>query len=472
VSKNGVRVEGVPSARFGCGRDGWGVYGGWDAEGGVFRAWVDPLGMWPLFYSIDGDTVRISDSLCALVRDMPAPRRLDEEAMSVFFSLGYFLGNDTPFSGVRALGLGGRLEVDGNGARVTEEPPTRSDAAISDRREAIEEYVRLLRQAVHRSLERVGPARAIFLSGGRDSRLIFLMLRSLNASPEICVTLGSGTSTGSDVDVASRLCARLGVAHQFAETRDPDYQAIVASTEATHLCADENGWIAPASGYLAGLTDVAYDGIAGDVLAGGLFLNERLVDACERRDWAGATGVVLERTRLGKRLRARAEGWLGVEAPVGIAKRRIEEALAAQDNEASPGSMFYFRSRTRREISTIPFGIERQIGRVGTPFLDPDFVRFASAVPARWRLDKSFHTEAVHWAFPEVSDVPFATVRNRHGKATAYIESYARAALGAISAAGVIDAAGLLPFRRNIAWMAYLISLKRLAIGVGEHIRE
>lgn len=462
IHPRAARVNGAARARFGCGDDEWGAHAGWDSDGDSFHAWTDPLGMWPLFYHVDGGTVRVSDSLYAIVRDLPRPRRLNVEAMAVFLRLGYFLDNETPFEDVRVLGPGGRLRADSAGARVSEAPPAPSDLVVSDREGAWEEYARLFRAAVGRCLDRVGAPSAMFLSGGRDSRMILLTLYALGAPPRICVTLGSGLGEDTDVGVASRLCARLGLEHHVVLTRDPDFNATVASFEASHLCADEHGWIAPASEYLAGLTDVAYDGIAGDVLGGGLFLNERLIASCEGEEWRRASSIVLERSVLTERQRSAAARWLGVESRSDV-EGRIAEALIARRDEISPSSMFYFWSRTRREIALLPFGIERRIPSVAAPFLDREFVRFASAIPARWRLGKAFHSEAIHRMYPDVADIPFATARNRYGRLGAYAESYPAAVVAASRAGGFGGAAALRPLWRNLSWIAYLTALRRLA---------
>src|SRR5205085_2976358 len=104
-----------------------------------------------------------------------APAELDERALSVFLRLGFFLGEDTAFTAIKALPpaatmrwRAGRLEL--RGSRPPPPPP-----ADLGRSEAIEQYAALFRASIERCLE-PGDDIVLPLSGGRDSRHILLEL--------------------------------------------------------------------------------------------------------------------------------------------------------------------------------------------------------------------------------------------------------------------------------------------------------
>ena len=64
---------------------------------------ADPFGFVPLFRWDSNTGPIVRPSLAALV-DAGAPTTFDYDALSVFLRLGFFLGDDTPFASIRAVG--------------------------------------------------------------------------------------------------------------------------------------------------------------------------------------------------------------------------------------------------------------------------------------------------------------------------------------------------------------------------------
>src|SRR6185312_10858126 len=90
------------------------------SEDGVFARWLwdgtrlvisnDRYGFFPLFWSrTPGGGVCVSSSLVTLI-EHGASTDLDVEALSVFFKLGFFVSDDTPFSAVKAVPPNARFE--------------------------------------------------------------------------------------------------------------------------------------------------------------------------------------------------------------------------------------------------------------------------------------------------------------------------------------------------------------------------
>ena len=73
-----------------------GVFVRWRVLDGEFTLSTDRYGMYPCSYCVDANTLRVSPSIPRLLPE-GAPVILDDEALAVFFRLGYFLDDRTPF---------------------------------------------------------------------------------------------------------------------------------------------------------------------------------------------------------------------------------------------------------------------------------------------------------------------------------------------------------------------------------------
>ena len=84
----------------GAPRDG--IFSSWKWDGAQLSIENDRYGVYPLYYFVRKNEICISSSLPTLI-DRGAPSDLNCEALAVFFRLGYFLGESTPFRAIRAL---------------------------------------------------------------------------------------------------------------------------------------------------------------------------------------------------------------------------------------------------------------------------------------------------------------------------------------------------------------------------------
>jgi asparagine synthase (glutamine-hydrolysing) len=80
-----------------------GIYAGWTSAGRDVTLEQDRYGFYPLFSWITDARRTIATDIPALLR-AGAPRALDFDALSVFLRVGFFLGDDTPFRSIRAVG--------------------------------------------------------------------------------------------------------------------------------------------------------------------------------------------------------------------------------------------------------------------------------------------------------------------------------------------------------------------------------
>lgn len=372
----------------------------------------DRLGFLPIFYAASPDRILVSPSLPKLISE-GAPVELDEAALAAFFQLGFFLGEDTPFRSIRVLppdGVlywrSGKLEVSGGFTLQSEVRLTR--------RAALDGYVSLFQQAIHRSLPHHGRI-GVPLSGGRDSRHILLELHRQDCLPQLCVTLEHPSGDWpprplEDALVASRLAERLGVRHVILPPPSDRLEAEVRKNILTGFSADEHGWMLPLRDFFHGRRLRVYDGIGGDVLSAGLFLTPRRLRFLEGdciSDLAHdlcSNGYFLTLVRQSARF------------PRDLAVEQIERELRRHIAAPNPIGSFYFWNRTRREIGQAPFGLFLDKAAISTPYLDPDLQGFLASLPIGLLRDKRFHSDAIARGYPNFADVPYrASGKLHHG---------------------------------------------------------
>jgi asparagine synthase (glutamine-hydrolysing) len=381
-----------------------GVFADWRLDGTRLTVRTDPLGFFPLFVFISERELCISPSLVTLV-ERGAPRDLDLDALGVFLRLGYYLRDATPFTAIRALPPARMLTWAG-GEPALEPWPALTPTHEISRDRALDAFVERFRDAVRRRLPPGDEPYELPLSGGVDSRHIFLELLRQRRPPERVIT-GSQQVADRDITAAGHLAARAGIKQvTLGGSLDAGYRTELRKNRATSFCADEHGWYLPVADHLHAHTRLTYDGIGGDVLSGGAYLYPGEVKSVAE----GHFESFLDRLAP-PHLETVLEAALTPEVFRAIPRARaLEQAadeLRLHTSAANPIGSYSFSNTTRREISLVPHSLLAPLA-VHSPFLDCDVIELLAGLPASLLVDRRFHVDAVRRAYPEVADVPFA----------------------------------------------------------------
>ncbi|MFZ3014862.1 MAG: asparagine synthase-related protein, partial [Nitrospira sp.] len=225
LSNNEVTMRGAPLCDLGHKLEGTrdgeteGIYAGWEWNGRRLRVFNDRFGFYPLYYFVRPGECAVSPSLPELFA-LSAPTDLDYDALAVFFHLGYFVGDDTPFQGIRAVPPSVSFEWQDGTVTMSSQLAVAKPQEL-DRHQAIDAYIELFRQAIVRRLT-YSEEFAVLLSGGRDSRHILLELVRSGARPKFCLTVDLPVQH-EDAVVAAQLAKAVDVPHTILPRRETSF---------------------------------------------------------------------------------------------------------------------------------------------------------------------------------------------------------------------------------------------------------
>lgn len=385
-----------------------GLWTEWQWDGTRLTARNDRYGMRPLYYACTADGIHVSSSISRVANAVPST--LDHGALAVFFRLGFFLGEDTPFAEVRVLPPGstltwerGRLTVERGSIAIPSAPhPVRSFD------EAVDRYGELFSQSIAR---RPPPDEdlTVPISGGRDSRHILLELVSQGHRPSLTVTVRSRPpSPNEDVRIAHLLRDELSLAHAEIDMPHSFAAANLKDLELTDFCSSGHIWLLPVSAYLKGRTGTVYDGLAGSVLSGGFQVNEDKLALYRSGKLEQLARMLLaESGGMNDFLRTSLQPEFAREIDGNTAIERLVTELEKHSDASNPLVSYIFWNRTRRGISLIPCAILDHIERVYCPYLDHDLFDFLINLDVSWTLGNALHDETIRRRYPRYAHIPY-----------------------------------------------------------------
>jgi len=414
VAKHGSTTEaaGSPFAQVGHrlvnGRSAdSGVFAGWRWDGTRLTISNDRYGFSPLFWSrMPDDGVCVSPSLVTLI-EQGTSTDLDVEALSVFFKLGFFIGDDTPFAAIKAVPPNARFEWQDGKLECRGNYPQPVRPSTLSRDDAIDRYSELFAQAMARRAP-VGRF-ALPISGGRDSRHILLELHRTGHRPDICVSIRDFPPDSSrDPEIAAALCAELGFEHVTIGQRLPLMESHLRWNRETDFCYVANGWFLAMADYLGGRFECLYDGIAGDTLSQSSYLTVELRDAFRARNPGAIRNGLAKFGFDHSVLRSLLRGPLRDALDSSLAMERLSKEIERHLGAPNPIASFVFWNRTRRKIALNAYAVLRRVPRVYSPFLDHDLFDFLMSLPADVLADRTFHDDTIARTYPRYAHVPYA----------------------------------------------------------------
>ena len=403
----GFVVDGTERCALGTRVDGdtaGGLFGEWEWDGARLTVRHDRYGFFPLYYRATDDEFAISPSIRTLIERCGAPTDLDYRGLSVFFRIGWFLGDDTPFAAIRALPRASAFSWGEGGLAVERDVAQPKEDALA-RDAAVDAYVELFRDAMRRRAPSDGRG-VVPLSGGVDSRHIALELVHLGHRPRCVTAMPEPNMTGEEHVVAKRVAAALGLEHEILEQPGSAADLEMLKNERVNFCAPQHAWFnVVADCATVRSASAIYDGLAGDNLSASLFLrsdDDELLrggkfDEFAARFLGGSSIIdaVLAREHADR-------------MDVATARAHLAAYASGFQDAPNPVSAFHFASRTRRAIALAPLSILPPDRTVHTPYLDGALYDMLASQPVSHYLDGRFHKEALERAHEDGAAIAYA----------------------------------------------------------------
>lgn len=184
----------------------------WDTKRRNLFLARDPIGVKPLFYSLDRGTLRFGSEIKAILCDPAVGREFDKAALDAFFTFSYVPAPATGFRRVRQLLPGHCAVVDTRGYHdwsywpMPYTPHTRRGDFAS----ALAEFTGCFDRVTRAQMVSDVPLGA-FLSGGLDSAAVVRAMKRADCGPVHALTVGFGESAFDERDGARVTAAGLGV---------------------------------------------------------------------------------------------------------------------------------------------------------------------------------------------------------------------------------------------------------------------
>jgi hypothetical protein len=319
--------------------------------------------------------------------------------------LRYPLGQRTPFAEIRRLAQHSILSRRGGRTRVESPPwpwtavhPDRSPSAAANAAiEALRESIRPLEGDV------ICP-----LSGGRDSRILLLLLAE-HERAGAALTVGDDAGGRREEDLATPVAAALGVPHEVLAPTAAEYPGdwALRAERVEHQFVD-HAWLAPLARRLEGVRAPVMDGFALDVWmqSGNRFYNpESLEPGIRGRD------LLFDRLRrYGKAELALAEP---LREPV---VERVREQFLAQvepyTDHPSQALLSLYATRSMRGVGRYPVGLLGHRASVHVPGAADAFVRAALSADPREKAPHRMYDHILErfgrvGAMPTTNDAPW-----------------------------------------------------------------
>jgi asparagine synthase (glutamine-hydrolysing) len=189
----------------------------WDARRNQLVLARDRFGIAPLYWTRQGDWLLFASEIKALLASGLVPARADLRGIDHIFTFSALPGPMTCFEGVQLLGAGHFLRVTpGGGSGALEERaywemdfPDRGDEVDGDAKSLVNEFERVLMDAVEKRLRADVPVGA-YLSGGVDSSMIVALASRIKGHDLNTYTVRVDAPGMDELDAASHVARCIG----------------------------------------------------------------------------------------------------------------------------------------------------------------------------------------------------------------------------------------------------------------------
>lgn len=360
-------------------------------------------GLAPLYWIEQDGAVYFSSRIDPLVRTSPSRLSVDWEAWAAIIALRYPLGARTPFAEIRRLPQSstlrrrpgwGRAKVDRQRWPWTEVEPNQGMAAGTEAMVA----------ALEETLAPLPGEIVCPLSGGRDSRMLFLPL-ARDGRVAAAATVPDDEGDTYEEDLAEPVATAFGVPQERLRGEVASYAAEWEErARRVEYEFVDHAWLVPLARRLAGTAAPVPDGFAIDsfISVGRHFYTPEVLDHGDPRAAMEALFETLR--RYGHAHLALEESFQGP-----LLERVREQFLAGvRSFEGHPNQalLAFYSSRSLRGVSTYSTKLLGDRSWVITPGTSDPVVRAMLSIPAQEKFDGAVYRGAFERLAPAAANLP------------------------------------------------------------------
>ena len=189
----------------------------------------DRLGIKPLYYRYDGDTLLFGSEIKAILAYPGVKPEFNRSTLPEYLAFGYIAGSETMYAGIQKLLPGQTLTIDERGEIKTSvywDLNIRVDEVYSPREHYVRRYRELLEECVSSHLMSDVPL-GVFLSGGLDSSAVAALTTKIRKEPIETFSVGYGEEAYSELPYARAIAGHLkSKHHEIQLSRDEFFQTL------------------------------------------------------------------------------------------------------------------------------------------------------------------------------------------------------------------------------------------------------
>lgn len=360
-------------------------------------------GLAPLYWLEQGGAVYFASRIDPLVRTSSSRLSIDWDAWAPIVALRYPLGTRTPFAEIRRLPQSsvlrrrfrwGRAKVERGRWPWTEVEPDRSLAAGTEATVA----------ALEETLAPLPGGIVCPLSGGRDSRMLFLPL-ARDGRVVAAATVPDDEGDTFEEDLAEPVAAAFGVSHERlrgeVESYAEEWEERARRVEYEFV---DHAWLVPLARRVADTAAPVPDGFAIDAFtsAGRYFYSPEMFGSCNPR---AAMALLFDK------LRRYGHAHLALEQSLQepLVERSREQFLSgARHFDGHPNQTFlaFYASRSLRGISTYSTKLLGDRSWVIVPGASDPFVRAVLSIPEQAKREGAAYRAIFELLAPDLAHLP------------------------------------------------------------------
>ena len=187
----------------------------WDRSKRRLFAARDRLGIKPLYYRYDGNTLLLGSEIKALLAYPGVKPEFNRGALAEYLAFGYLAGEESMYAGIRKLMPGHTLTVDEHGQLEISQCwdlEVKADEGTQPREHYVRRYREQLEECVSSHLMSDVPL-GVFLSGGLDSSAVAALTTRIRKEPIETFSVGYGEQAYSELPYARTIAEHLKSRH-------------------------------------------------------------------------------------------------------------------------------------------------------------------------------------------------------------------------------------------------------------------